>query len=396
MTLFFSHIALSQEVIEEYNILIKDINNSKHKIWNLDINPNIIFVDTTHNKMWIIFHEKNKTKYVSENLDNKIMPANSVITYKNKKYITINYYTYNDLSYKDKKKLITHESYHFYQDKLGYRMVTSNNSHLDNGTGRILLRCELYALEKALQGNTKALIDALYIRVYRQNLYPCNNEAEFELNEGLAEYTSLVYTFDNAKDIKEYLLNNIQNNTSIGYTNYFAYITGPIYAYFLENKKCLENKTTDITNELKSKFKIPNKINKRAIDAILKKYHYNNIYEKEKEKEKEKKLNKYIKNKNYIYIKNTNTNILFNPYDKIIEINDSIISLTNVKLESDWGTINASKGLLRDKNWKYFLLTPPKKIESNKIIGDKYEIILNKNYKLIKEGSIWIIKNTSN
>jgi len=380
----------SNNIVNEYIAIIKEINKIVPSIWGIKFYPNIIFIDIQQNKMYIINDVINNNNYTVRKWDNKILPANSCLSYGDKKYITIIYDSYSRLNFLDKIALIAHESYHYYQEEIGYKMVSSNNTYLDNGEGRILLRCELKALEKALKNDTNALKDALLIRVYRQSLFNTNNETEFELNEGLAEYTKLACICNSMEDLKEKLLLSIINNDSIGYTNNFAYMTGPIYAYFLNNNDFAKKHLNDITDELKRSYKIPIFFDKTKIFPILTKYGYHEIAEQEKNKTISI-CKYYLKNKDYIYIRNNNTNFSFNPNDRIIEINDSLLLLSNTKLKSEWGIIEASNGLIRDKNWKFFLLPPPKSIIGNRVIGECYRIELTDSYNLIKVNNIWKI-----
>lgn len=380
----------SKDIVSEYRSIIEEINKKAPQIWGIKFNPNIIFIDTKQNEMHIIDDVMSNYNYTIQTWDNKILPANSCIRYEDKKYVTIKYDYYSHLNFLDKMALIAHESYHYYQEEIGYEMVSSTNTYLDNGEGRVLLRCELNALEKALKNDMSALKDALLIRVYRQNLFPTNNEAEFELNEGLAEYTKLACICNTSEELKEKLLLSIVNNDSIGYTNNFAYITGSVYAYFLNDKNAIKNHISDITYELKLKYEIPYVVDAKEISSVLAKYGYQDIVKQEKNKS-DLIYEYYLKDKDYIYIENSGIGILFNPNDRIIEINDSLLLLSNTTLKSEWGIIEASTGLIREKNWKYFLLSSPKAITGNRVIGESYEIELADSCNLIKDNHVWKI-----
>lgn len=397
--LFIPFIISGKDLKSEYENILNDINGNILKAWELTIKPNIIFIDKEKNTLLLLSCQNDTFEIKKENWDNKIMSANSIVNYKGSKFITINYNIYKKLSYLDKKKLIAHESFHYYQDRLQYKMISSNNTHLDNGEGRVLFRCELNALYSALKGDTSALKDALHLRNYRQKLYPGNNEAEFELNEGLAEYTSFIYTYKSLTDIKTGLFKKIINNSEIGYTNYFAYITGPIYGYFqMRISSTWNNKPIqDITTALKSKYNIPPMLSIESINSIKEKYHYTQISEQELfTNSLNKKFNTLIKNNSYIRIKNTNTNILFNPNDRIIEINDSIVLLKNIQLKAEWGIVNAPQGLMRKKDWTYFFLPPPNHSNKKEITGNNYKLILNSNYNLTKIEGVWKIIKLKN
>ncbi len=397
--LFIPFIIYGKDLKSEYENILNDINSNILKAWKLTIRPNILFVNKEKNTLLLLTCQNNTFKVKKENWDNKIMLANSVVNYKGSKYITINYNTYKKLSYIDKKKIIAHESFHYYQDSLHYKMVSSNNTHLDNGEGRVLFRCELNALYFALKGDTSALKDALHLRNYRQKLYPGNNEAEFELNEGLAEYTSFIYTYKSLTDIQTALFKKIINNSEIGYTNYFAYITGPIYGYFqMEISSTWNNKPLqDITDNLKLIYHIPPMLPISTINLIKEKYNYTQISNEESfTNSLNKKFNTLLKHNLYIRIKNNHINILFNPNDRIIEINDSIVLLKDTQLKAEWGIVYVQQGLMKRKDWSYFFLPPPKHSNKEETIGNNYRLILNPNYNLIKTEEGWEIIKLKN
>src|SRR5215212_8349421 len=94
-------------------------------------------------------------------------------------------------------RLMTHELSHRVQNGINLPASDSVNRQLDQRDGRIWLRLEWRALERALyeQGAARkeAITDAMYFRRHRQSLFPTplKDEAVLEINVGLAEYTGV-------------------------------------------------------------------------------------------------------------------------------------------------------------------------------------------------------------
>lgn len=373
--------------VEEYASILRHIGERPYRTWGIkDFKPDVIFVDTGKNEMQIFTFRADTLVSETESWDHKIMPANSATTYNGKRYITINCLSYNNRgTFLDKVKLLAHESFHYYQEELGYGAATSDNYHLDLGEGRILLRCELNALQRALSGEEQALADALRLRYYRQSAFP-NNERTFELNEGLAEYTGLVYTYTEEADIRERLLASIKNNAQQGYSNSFAYVTGPIYAFFTRQADPEWNKKriTDIAEDLASRYGIERDAVRQAeADSLKRLYGYEEIAREESRISG--LVDQYAslwKEGKLITIPNNEINLFFNPNDRVTELNDSIVCLINVEMSGKWGRLKASNGVLRSKDWSSFFIPEPTSIQEEKITGPDYELYLNPGYKI--------------
>ncbi len=96
------------------------------------------------------------------------------------------------------------------------------------------------ALSRALQAVDLQEIksyttDALFLRHYRQALFPNNNENEFERHEGMAEYTGYRLCGMSDPEIRKQLVTDLEayaGKTALA--NSFAYITGPAYGFTLD------------------------------------------------------------------------------------------------------------------------------------------------------------------
>jgi len=139
-----------------------------------------------------------------------------------------------------RNRLLVHECWHAKQQSVGIMPVMTQNTHLDQEEGNILMRLELMALSRALQAVDLQEIksyttDALLLRHYRQALFPNNNENEFERHEGMAEYTGYRLCGMSDLEIRKQLVTDLE--TYAGKTalaNSFAYITGPAYGFTLD------------------------------------------------------------------------------------------------------------------------------------------------------------------
>lgn len=141
----------------------------------------------------------------------------------------------------ERQCIILHEAFHCVQPEMDLKPKPYNNNHMDEMEARYWLKLEWKALELALQseGENKkqAITDAICFRHYRRALYSkCNGcENRFEIHEGMAEYTAQKLC-RNDKDLKLYLQNQLGKMwESPSFVNCFAYFSGPVYAYLLDN-----------------------------------------------------------------------------------------------------------------------------------------------------------------
>lgn len=145
-------------------------------------------------------------------------------------------------SQQERARLITHELFHRIQEEVGFRASNPVNAHLESEAGRVWLRLEFRALERALQETgaerKKALADALNFRQFRQALGETiqHTENELEFNEGLAEYTGVrlcARSQREAEILAAYSLRQAQAKAT--FSRSFAYATGPAYGCLLDS-----------------------------------------------------------------------------------------------------------------------------------------------------------------
>lgn len=331
-----------------------------------------------------------------ESWDSKVPLANSYFDYNNKRYVILSYTALMNAPSDKQTNLLSHEIFHTYQNSLGIKNLCSVN-YMDEVQGRALLHAEMGALQQALNGDSINLNDALYIRAYRQGLYPNNNEDLYELNEGLAEYTGIKLSIDNIRRQVKSMLNY---DISRGYTNAFGYVTGAAYATILDDicpdwrhDKDLAKGLIYLIKKVRSQYAIT--VNKNELDRLLTKYNYTQKLTDEKKElrsfrdiEKFKELLKPETSK--LCITNQKINFTYNPYDRVPSLGDAVL-LRNMTIMGKWGQIKALNEIVRMNNWSVFYLHPPTNITSNTIQGDNYEIKINQGWKVIEEGGLYKI-----
>jgi len=136
--------------------------------------------------------------------------------------------------------VILHEAFHCLQPQIDLKPLPYNNSHMEEMEARVWLKLEWKALDYALhsegEDRKQAIIDAICFRKYRRALYSdCDGcENRFEIHEGMAEYTAQKIC-RSKPELKSFLQSKLEclwENKS--YADCFAYFTGPVYAYLLD------------------------------------------------------------------------------------------------------------------------------------------------------------------
>lgn len=373
-------------------------NPESQRLWNVSLGAPVLIINPLENKMYFTAIENgNVSPLKAEEWNNKIPLANSFFDYAGKRYVTIIYAALMNAPCEQRINLLSHEIFHTYQKSLGIENLCSVNHHMDEVQGRTLLQMEMKALQQALSGDSGSLRDALYIRTYRQSIYPDNNEDLYELNEGLAEYTGVKISM---KDAREYIKSRLNYDISKGYTNAFGYFTGSAYATLLDTiypkwryDKDLAKGLIYLIKKEKPEYRIT--IEKKELDKLFAKYQYTLRLEKEKEElisfgdmEKFRKLLKPATSK--LCLPNQGISFTYNPNDRVITLDDAVL-LRNITIRGDWGQLTVKSGVIRTNSWSAFYLLPPATISSEVVSGEEYEIKLNPGWKVAAENGLYRI-----
>ncbi|WP_299225818.1 hypothetical protein [uncultured Psychroserpens sp.] len=303
-----------------------------------------------------------------------------------------------------RNNLIIHELFHRLQPQIGFENLQEiDNGHLDTYDGRLLLKLELQALEKALSTNDSIEIlehiqNALTFRNKRYKSTDIKNaENSLELNEGLAEYTAIMLSARNADEMKTHFSKSKTNfYTNPTFVRSFAYQTIPYYGYLLSSKKSNWhreiNSETNLTDYFIKTFNVEI-INRQSVENIAKEFDYNFQQIQKEETQREKlRIEKIAILKSQFLEKPTlelqfqNMNISFDPRN-IIPLENIGTVYPNLRVTDNWGILTVEKGALLASDWSKVTVTAPTEISDKIVNGDGWKLELNPEWKVQKNGN---------
>lgn len=387
------------------------------KLWGTLIYAPTLFIDTQTRD--IVSNDKDNDgllvkhndTYTGKFPEDKII-ANSTTNLGNKDFTMVMFPLPEDKYTRD--VLMIHEMFHYRQPGLGLGLPEGtgyNNAHADEMLARIYFRLEWNALVKALLEDnadlyTKYIKNALIFRAYRHSLFENaeQNEALFELHEGLPEYTGHKLCASSDKEFKEKIIdakNRIVSNPS--YVRSFAYFSGLIYAALLDKTNAEWRKGLKYNNDMGKLLQTACRIQldadiQSAQDTIKDKYDYSSIYEFEskRKEEKDKVKAQYIEKfteKSCLIIPLFKPNVGFNP-NNIEALGESGTVYPNITIIDLWGKLIVNKGgCLLATNWQQ--ATIPAEgltIENNIVKTIDWSLEFNNGYQILQDGNNYIIR----
>ncbi|MBT8268232.1 MAG: hypothetical protein HKO96_07090 [Flavobacteriaceae bacterium] len=381
------------------------------KFWGRQLYGPILFVDRDTRKLYANENNPDETfkkvsAYYTDSLPVEINMANTAFSWKGKRWSMVMLPLPEDKF--TRNTLLIHELFHRIQPEIGFDNIPqTDNSHLDIYEGRLLLKLELEALIKALVTTDDVrknhITNALLFRTYRHKSEDIKtSENALELNEGLAEYTAVMLS---GRDQKE-MINHFSESKSQFYNNptfvrSFAYQTIPMYGYLLSLQDMHwhkeTNDKTNLTDIFMSSFQItPEK--ETTLEDIALEYSYNEIrkYEQEREEKRLKKITdlklKFIDSP-VLEIIFENMNISFDPRN-LTPLEEYGTVYPNLRITDNWGILTVENGSLMSSDWSMLRVSAPNKITDSLVKGDGWSLELKPNwtiqaigdsFKLIKE-----------
>lgn len=353
---------------------VSDADNGK--LWGQTLYGPAMFVDVqTRN---LVANQQNKENTLVQKgnlyfgqLPEEIIIANTSIDYCGENWTCVIWDGNRDLL--TNTHLLIHESWHRIQDEIGLPACGSFNQHLDETEGELLLKLELGILKDLLQNDSKDLTeglhDAMTVRKYRQTLFPNGNENQFECHEGMAEYTAFkLLPLDNDNEtIRKGLaaaaiMKGMDNN---GYSNSFAYLTGPAYGLFLDElipdwrSNIRSGKT--IPEVISTEVALPDTIDNAEIERISARYGLTEYLGKERSRleardKEDAELRARFSESTWLVIPNNNTHFGFDPNERLVAYDSIGVIYKTMQLKGDFGTIDVKNGIIRANNWSYFII----------------------------------------
>jgi hypothetical protein len=409
--LLITQISVSQKNTTTENSIAKYLNEVKiatkrgETVWSKNLYGAIIFVDPRTRQMYT--NEPDSAGILKANgeiysgvLSVNVNIANTSLHWSGRDWAMIMLPL--PANKQDRLNLICHELFHKAQPALGFHNLNTDNNHLDQKDGRIYLRLELNALEKALLSSTsseknKHLANALTFRKYRQTIYrdAGSTENNLELNEGLAEYTGNILCGRNKEQAVAHFRKVLAEFlTTPTFVRSFPYQTIPLYGYLLYERKKYWNREitakTNLTNYFTSAFNVVPSEDSTTIENISRQYNASHVFAEETAREKRtleliaayKK--KFIEQPHF-EIKFEQMNISFNP-GNIVPIEDKGTVYPNLRVTDRWGILLVEKGALMSPGWDKVSITNPTQIEGKSVKGEGWSLELSDAYELIRNG----------
>jgi hypothetical protein len=398
---------LENSIVQTFSDVDSLLNIDNGKFWGKELYGPIILIDPE--KRVFYSNENNEDnefeeigKIYKDSLPKDINIANTAINWNDKRWTMVMLPLPNDRI--SRNNLVIHELFHRIQPSIGFENLQEmDNGHLDTYDGRLLLKLELEALEKALSTNDETerlshIQNALTFRSRRhKSSYIQQAENSLELNEGLAEYTGMMLSGRNASEMKTHLSESKTDfYTNLTFVRSFAYQTIPYYGYLLSSKKPnwhreIDSKT-NLTNYFIRAFRVEIFKNK-SVENIANEFDYNfqQIQEEENEREKlriEKIANlksKFLEKPN-LELQFHNMNISFDPRN-ITPLENIGTVYPNLRVTDDWGILTVENGALLASDWSKVTVTAPNKISDKLVSGEGWKLEISPEWEVQKIGT---------
>ena len=279
--------SIDLKIASRYFQETEELCKKNKTLWNVPLYGPILFVDPESRMIVANQADKKGLLKAKDNVFLGVLPkevtiANTAVDWAGNKWSMVKWPLPEERQ--PREQLITHELFHRIQSELGLITKEAQNKHLESKIGRIWLRLEWQALEKALYQEgieqQKAIKDAVYFREYRRSLF--NNswieENYLEINEGLAEYTGIKLSSKSPQEFAFIAGYNLkQAHRKASYTRSFAYASGPAYGCLLDRIIPSWKKSINKDSDLAKLFQTTLKINFASLsekEAILRATNY--------------------------------------------------------------------------------------------------------------------------
>lgn len=348
-------------------------NKDGGKIWGINIYSPVIGIDSLRN---IISNVQDApTVYPSD-----LPVANSTTEFDGKRWTMVLWPLSG--SVQSQNTLLIHEMFHYRQSELKLiPTLTPNNAHLSFRDARTLIKLEWNALKVALackrQDKIDALTDAMIFRRLRRQHYPeyADDENALEILEGIAEYTGRRFATSSVKKSIAGLKDFDYLYTADNITRSFAYLSGPLYGFALDQSGLEWHKLIDSSCDLGAllstayNIDIPDDLSD-AYEMSRLKYGFSDIDEQEEAYEREQAakedvLRRLFSKDNVIVIDCKNLSIQFPP-NGMVQQEDGSMLIYGGKAYFDSGYVTGNPFKLSG-DWKQIELP---KLDTLSVKGD--------------------------
>jgi hypothetical protein len=296
-------------------------------------------------------------------------------------------------------RVMMHELFHRVQDKLGFPSSSPANAHLDSRDGRIWMRLEWTALEKALLATSDAeqgaaATDALTFRALRRSFFPeaTKEERLLEMHEGLANYTGVKLAGQSEQQGRKLAVKELRTTLADAtFVRSFAYATGPAYGLLLDAKLPDWRRTLRTEDDLGEllrraiKVELAQPLKDSAIRQAIT-YDGDRIISEETERDaaRQKRLadyrSRFIDNP-VLTIPFRGMNIELDP-GNLFPFDDGGTVYPTCRITDAWGILTVTDGALIDKNWSKAVVVAPMDANARPLSGPGWTLELKDSWKL--------------
>ncbi len=315
-------------------------------------------------------------------------------------------------------RVMMHELFHRVQDKLGFPSSSPANAHLDSRDGRIWLRLEWTALEKALLATADAkeeaavaeqdaaVTDALTFRAFRRSLFPeaTKEERLLEMHEGLANYTGVKLAGQSEQHARKLAVKELHATLADAtFVRSFAYAGGPAYGLFLDARRPDWRRSLKAEQDLGELLRgaLTIELEQSLKDASLrraKSYNGDRIISEETERDaaRQKRLAEYrvrFIDGPTLTLPFRNMNIQLDP-GNLVPFDDGGTVYPTCRITDAWGILTVTDGALIDKNWSKVVVPAPNDANARPLSGSGWTLELKDPWKLTPGGrdGDWIVR----
>jgi hypothetical protein len=322
-------------------------------------------------------------------LPERINIANTAIEWAGVKW-TMLVWPLPDDRYK-RAELLVHELWHRVQNEIGLPGSMPSNSHLDSLDGRIWLRLEWRALQRALitggEERRRAIEDALLFRANRRSLFS-NATAEedaLEMHEGIAEYTGM--RLGGRAEPERYMAGRLaEAEKEEFFVRSFAYASGPAYGLLLDACGAQWRKNLSPKNDLGDllqialSIKLPRDIRQEALLAS-RNYDGEALTASETEREEGRRKRIAIYRARFIdgpvlIVPLQKMSMQFNP-NKLESLDPAGTVYPDIRIVDVWGILTVTNGALMSPTFSKITLTAPADSAARPLQGDGWKLDLN-------------------
>jgi hypothetical protein len=294
-----------------------------------------------------------------------------------------------------------HGLFHYFQETTGYTSSGYNTMNMDEKNARLWIKLEWKALRKALnsEGSEQQLAvrDALIFKGSNRELYQkyADDETRFENYEGLATFTSFLFSSNSPEDYRIRLLEYLDRIYSMqSYARSYGSLHGALYATLLMQKRfdfsVIKSENFDLGEKVRELYNIQLPVICRDVaGSLAMNYDIETIRNEETQRESDMRarIQKQISTfteKPVVFLE------LESPYfdfelEDIHSMDTLGILYSRMRVSDNWGKLTVDKGgCLVSNNLKYLRITARGfREDKNRFEGDGWILNLNSDWELV-------------